>query len=247
MPRTVKEQDYAVKRNEILDATQRLLMRKGFEQIAIQELLDELQISKGAFYHYFDSKQDLLEGLIERMIELSEQILMPIVHDQNLSALDKLQRYLDTAVQWKTAQKAFITDLVRVWYSDHNARFRQKMWAAMSKRAITPLMDIIHQGIHEGVLHVAFPQEIGQIMLSMIQSFGDGFAALLLSDQPQGDKLPQAERLVAAYNDAFERLLGGPAGSIHFVSSEALHVWFGVPGDALATDGLTAATPLNNG
>ena len=69
MARIVKEQAYAEKRNEILDVAQRLVYTKGYEQMTIQDILDDLQISKGAFYHYFDSKQALLEALIERMLQ----------------------------------------------------------------------------------------------------------------------------------------------------------------------------------
>ena len=60
MARSVNEKEYAFKRNQILDVTQRLVYTKGYEQMAIQDILDELLISKGAFYHYFDSKPALL-------------------------------------------------------------------------------------------------------------------------------------------------------------------------------------------
>src|SRR5262245_58568880 len=55
MARVVKE--HAVRRGEILDVAQRLVYTSGYEQMTIQDMLDELQISKGAFYHYFSSKQ----------------------------------------------------------------------------------------------------------------------------------------------------------------------------------------------
>ena len=101
MARIVKEEEYAEKRNAILDVAQRLIYTKGYEQMTIQDILDDLQISKGAFYHYFDSKQALLEAMIERMGEEMEQFLMLIVHDPMLSALDKFQRFLATANRWK--------------------------------------------------------------------------------------------------------------------------------------------------
>lgn len=47
MARIVKEKAYAVKRNEILEAAQRLVYTKGYEQMTIQDILDSLQISKG--------------------------------------------------------------------------------------------------------------------------------------------------------------------------------------------------------
>ena len=67
MARILKEEEYTVKRNEILDVAQRLIYTKGYEQMTIQDMLDDLQISKGAFYHYFDSKQAVLEALVERI------------------------------------------------------------------------------------------------------------------------------------------------------------------------------------
>src|SRR4026209_3026106 len=94
MTRVVKE--YAVRRDEILDAAQRIIYTKGYEQLTIQDILDSLQIAKGTFYHYFDSKRALLEALIERMMDQLVQLVTPIVDDLNLSALDKFQRFFAT-------------------------------------------------------------------------------------------------------------------------------------------------------
>src|SRR5438105_7630718 len=102
MARIVKE--HAVRRNEILDVARRLVYTKGYEQMTIQDILDDLQISKGAFYHYFTSKQALLEAIIERMQEVVEPLVLAIVHDPHLSALEKLRRLFVTVSRWKTAR-----------------------------------------------------------------------------------------------------------------------------------------------
>ena len=99
MARTVKEESYAVKRNEIIDAAQRLVYTKGYDLMSIQDILNELKISKGAFYHYFDSKGNLLEALIDRMREEALPVVLPIVNDPDLSALEKLHRFFDTAAR----------------------------------------------------------------------------------------------------------------------------------------------------
>src|SRR5215216_1965276 len=178
MPRIVNETEYAARRNAILDVALRLVYTKGYDQMAIQDILDELQISKGAFYHYFDSKPALLEALIERIQQEALQVLSPIVYDPHLPALDKLQRYFDAAVQWKTARKTFVIELVRVWYTDHNAIVRQKMWASLSKQAMPLVTEILDQGIRESVLNIPFPDQVGAVFLSLIQGLGDSFAAL---------------------------------------------------------------------
>src|SRR3984893_401653 len=126
MARAVNEQEYTGKRNGILDAMQRLVYTKGYGQMTIQDMLNDLQISKGAFYHYFDSKQAVLEALVERMGEEVVQLLFPIVHDPALPALEKLRQFFPTLAQWKTARKDFILALMHILYADDNAIFRQK-------------------------------------------------------------------------------------------------------------------------
>ena len=64
MARTVKAEAVAAKRKEILDAAQRLVFTKGYEQMSVQDILDEIRISSGAFHHYFDSRRALLEALV---------------------------------------------------------------------------------------------------------------------------------------------------------------------------------------
>lgn len=226
MPRTINEQDYALKRKQILDVAQRLIYTKGYEQMSIQDILTEIGISKGAFYHYFESKPALLEALIAQILDEILAIINPIVHNPQLSALEKLQAYFDTAIRWKTARREFMLDLVRVWYTDHNAIVRQKIMSTMSKQAIAPLTEIMWQGKREGLLQIRFPEQLGSIIVAIAQSIGDEFAALLLADAPQGDELQRATQLIAAYNDALERVLGAPPGSITLMDDAALQAWF---------------------
>ena len=232
MARIVKEQEYAVKRNAILDVAQRLVYTKGYEQMTIQDMLDDLQISKGAFYHYFDSKQAVLEALVERRGEEVVQLLLPIVHDPVLGALEKLRRFFPTLAQWKTARKDFILALMHILYADENALFRQKARALAVKR-VTPLMTtVIRQGIQEGVLTTSYPDQVGEVILSLVLDLGDTIAWLLLSWEPRrDDDVRRVESTVAAYTDALERALGAPTGSLPLVDAQTLQEWFVSPGD----------------
>jgi AcrR family transcriptional regulator len=196
--------------------------------MTIQDILDELKISKGAFYHYFCSKADVLNALVERMaVEQVKPLLLSIVLDPHLTALEKLQGYFDTAVSWKTAKKELMLELTKIWYSDENALARQKMMALMVKH-VTPLfMEIIHQGAREGVFTTSYPEYASQVIINLIQPLGDTFAQMLLSEEAEHDHaLQKANALVAAYNDAMERILGAPKGSIHLMDTDALKEWF---------------------
>ena len=225
MARIVKEEEFAARRNEIIAVAQRLVYTKGYEQIAIQDILDELHISKGAFYHYFGSKLTLLEALIDKMKEEALQLIIPIVEDPRLPTLEKIQRFFDTAARWKTTHKTYILSLLRVWYADENAIVRQKVQVALIKQTMPLLSGIIRQGIQEGILNTPYPDQVSEIVIFLLQSLGDAFVPLLLTGQPRGDELRRAEEITAAYTDALERVLGAPKGSLHLLDAETLHEW----------------------
>src|SRR5665811_917808 len=126
MARTVNQEEYAAKRNEILDATERLVYSKGYERMTIQDIRGELGMSNGAFFHYFDSKPAVLAAMIERGQPALEQLLLPIVHDPNLSALEKLKRFFGTLDRLRVEQRAVIADLPHIWFADENAIVREK-------------------------------------------------------------------------------------------------------------------------
>ena len=218
-----------MRRNEILDVAQRLVYTKGYEQMTIQDILDDLQISKGAFYHYFDSKGALLEALIERILEEAERVLNPIVQEPNLPAIEKLRRYFATAGRWKTEQKTFLLALLRVWYTDDNAIVRQKQQAMGIKRVAPLLTAIIRQGVEEGAFTTAYPDQAGVVILALFQSLGDTWAELLLADEPKHDAWQHIKRTVAAYTDALERVLGAPTGSLQIIDAETLKEWAVLP------------------
>lgn len=223
MARIVKEP--AIRRNEILDAAQGLVYSRGYEQMTIQDVLDTLQISKGAFYHYFDSKQGLLEALIGRMLDEVEQIVVPIVDDAGLGALEKMQRFFDTVGRWKIQQKSYLVGLLRVWYADDNAIVRQKMLATSLQRMTPWFTNLIRQGIREGVLTPPFPDQIGEMVLVLMEGLGNTMAVALLSPGLTKGDLPRLEGIVAAYSDALERVLRAPAGSFQLADAAALREW----------------------
>jgi TetR/AcrR family transcriptional regulator, transcriptional repressor for nem operon len=229
MSRVVKENEYAVKRNEILSVAQRLVYTTGFEQMSVQDILDELKISKGAFYHYFDSKMALLDVMVDRMMDEAEQVLQPIVDASDLPAIDKLQRYFAAGSRWKVARKSFMLDLMRVWYTDSNSLVREKQEAAAMKRIAPMLAKIVRQGIAESVFTTLYPDQIGTMVWGLAQGIGDEMADLLLTEEPPADALQRLEAIIGAYSEAIERILGAPAGSLPLADIAMLKEWLVAP------------------
>ena len=197
--------------------------------MAIADLLGELQISSGAFYHYFDSKPALLLALVERMGNQVEQLVLPIVHDPTLGALDKLQRFFAALDHGKSEHKSFVLAYLRVWYADENAIVRHKLYIARVKRFTPWLEEIIRQGTREGVLTTPYPDQAARMVISLFDDLAYATAELLLSGEHSPDDLPRLERIVEACADALEHVLGAPAGCLQRSSREELTQWLAPP------------------
>jgi AcrR family transcriptional regulator len=228
MARIVKEEEYAAKRNEILDVAARLVLTKGYEQMSIQDILDDLEISKGAFYHYFASKPALLEALIEYMQPEVEQPLRAIVDDPHSPALEKLQRFFAELDRLRFAQKALIADLLHVWFADENAIVREKVDEVIVQRRAPLLAAIARQGVKEGVFTTPYPDQAGEIILSITRGIGNTVLRLILAFEQGRDELHYIRDTVAASAasaEAIERVLGAPSNSLYRPDAEAVKAW----------------------
>src|SRR6266851_3222176 len=212
--RSVNVQDYAEKRNAILDVAMRYIATKGYEQMTTQDLLEDLQISRGAFYHYFESKQALLMALVERSGEQAEQLVLPIVSDREMPAQDKLLRVFAVLDQQKRANKDLLFAFLRVWYADENALFRQKLYLASIKRLSPWFSQIIQQGVAEGAFTTAYPGQAARLIISLLEDLGYAIAEVLLVEEGMPIDVPQMIQISEATADALERVLGMKPGCL---------------------------------
>jgi hypothetical protein len=155
--------------------------------------------------------------------------LQPIVDDKELSAIEKMQRYFDTGGRWKVDQKAFMLNLLRVWYTDSNALMRQKQESAATKRIAPMLTAIIRQGMAEGVFTTKYPDQFGSMIVGLSRGFEDTIAELLLAEKPPPDALERLDIVMGAYSESMERILGAPAGSLPVGDVEMLKEWLEAP------------------
>lgn len=224
MSRTVKAHEYAEKRNAILDVAMRYIATKGYEQMTTQDILEDLQISRGAFYHYFESKQALLMGLVERIGEQAEQLVLPVISDREMPAQDKLLRFFAILDQYKRENFDLVLAFLRVWYADENALFRHKLYLARIKRLAPWLSQIIREGVAEGVFTTPYPDQAARIIISLLEDLGYATAEILVGER-EHLVFSQIAQIGEATADAMERVLGMKPGCLRQSWSDDLLRW----------------------
>jgi AcrR family transcriptional regulator len=227
MPRTVNPTLHTVRRDAFLDVAQRLVETKGYEAMSVQDVLDTLEASKGAFYHYFDSKQALLEAVVDRFADGGMAAIAPVLGDPTLPAIQKLERVFAGIASWKAERSELVRGIIEVWNSDSNAIVREKL-RRLTMRLMVPLLSaVIRQGVQEGTFRVASADETATVLVALMQGAQEQATQLFIARQANTVPYEVVERTFAGFTVAFERILGVRQGSLTLQDAATLHFWFG--------------------
>ncbi len=231
MARTVDPKAYAARRDAFVDAAIRRIQVKGYEQLSVQDVIEEVGASRGAFFHYFDSKSALLAAVVDRMVEVATSQVMPVVADPRLTALEKLQGLFDGIAPWKRAQPEFqpaaVEELVRTWHSDGNTVVVARMREATATRLTPLLVDILHQGAADGSFSLTSPESTANVLTSLMLGLNDVAIRLFLARRKDTVTIDTVMSTLASYAEAFERILGIPPLSWPIVDEATVRFWFG--------------------
>jgi AcrR family transcriptional regulator len=226
MARTINAAMHAVRRDEILDVAERLIRTRGYDAMSIQSVQDDLGCSRGALYHYFGSKEAILEAVIERMTAAAMEILTPIAADPGLSATEKLQTLFASAGSWKSARSDLLLPLIRTWYVPGNdvARVRAE---ATAYEQFRPLMAVIlRQGVAEGTMNLSSADHAAVILTALFAGSTDAIRRLLIDRLDGRVPYEEVERFIHAYDEAIERILGLAPGSFTLIAPDSMRTWF---------------------
>ena len=81
-----------LRRQAILDTAEALFFQRGYEETSVQDILDAMGLSKGGFYHHFESKMSVLEAVSARRAEKKFTQAARELRASSLGALEKLNR-----------------------------------------------------------------------------------------------------------------------------------------------------------
>ncbi|MBI3751143.1 MAG: TetR/AcrR family transcriptional regulator [Chloroflexi bacterium] len=227
MARLLNPATHAVRRDAFMDVATRLIQAKGYEALSIQEVIDAVGASKGAFYHYFGSKADLLEAVVERMADAIQVTWDEVLEGPAASAAQQLHDLFAATAQWKNARRDLVLAVLEGWLNDSNAVVRDKLRQLVRRRMQPMLVRIIRHGIESGEFSVSDPEGTADVIVTLIIGGQEEATDLFVASQAGRATYDEVARHFEAYADALTRILGYRAGRLSLVDPPTLHLWFG--------------------
>lgn len=144
----------------ILDAAQALFLEKGYEQTTIQDIVNALgDLTKGAVYHHFRSKEEILSAVCDRMF-FENNPFEQVRGRSDLNGLEKLRE----AIRLNQADTARANLTVQSIPVSQNPRLLVEMIES-NRKVLTPrFQSLIEEGCRDGSIHTDYAREIAELL-----------------------------------------------------------------------------------
>lgn len=168
MPRVIKPAQ--VRRAEILDAAFAMFIERGFDHTSLNEIISEAGLSKGMFYHHFQSKEALLEALFERITDETYAMLEPAITAEGVRPRERLQSILDCGAEIRMRNAELTREVFASLLRPESKLLYERIAAAWVGRMRPILTKIIEEGKQSGVFKTNDAEGVADLLLVMQQS-----------------------------------------------------------------------------
>lgn len=205
------------RKGQIIQTSLQLFAVKGYENTTVNNIIEGAGISKGGFYHHYNSKEALLEDIAQMLIGDMAVIFEEVVARDDLSALEKTNEYIRRVCAYKDDKVIEVAAFLSELYSGgKNVLLESKIYDFARKHVAPVMKQIILQGVEEGSFKTEFPEEAAETYVKLFimqqQEITDLFYEAL--HERDEEILKTIKRKYKFFQKLLEDILGLEKGSL---------------------------------
>lgn len=151
------------RRAQILEAATSVFIQKGFNGASVDDIAARAGLSKGSLYWYFDSKDDIILGILDAMFS-REITFYQETSGGKTTAVEKLQYFLDIALEDIVQMEPLLPILFEYWGLIHHKEQIQARFGRYYEEVFGILTPIIQEGVDNGEFH---PVDVSKVVAAL--------------------------------------------------------------------------------
>ena len=191
------------RKKELIDIAEQLFIKKGYEQTAVSDIVKKAKVAQGTFYYYFKTKEEILDLITERYININVKGYEKIANEKGPNAVEKLVHIFLFSSSFRKNR----TSLLQYLHEDKNAHLHLKFERKIPVKTVKPLSKIISQGVQEKYFEQAYTQDAAKAFIGISAMVLQGIYNIKPSSA-------EYKRKLLATIDFLERILGAKSGII---------------------------------
>lgn len=208
------------KRQQLLGEAEKLFCQRGYDKTSVQDILAAAGISKGGFYHHFDSKDEVLTALCRRRAERAAAFTADAL-DAAHTPMERINAVLRGFIPMRLEETAFLNMLLPVIARAEGRAIAMTYQDALESHFLPLLRAEI-----AAAMGTVFPpvKDVESIVLNTVNHCWMGVAASLYNALREGRRPDTTVflALLEKYRRAVEVLLDAPYGTVEIIRVEEL-------------------------
>jgi AcrR family transcriptional regulator len=174
-----------------------MFLTKGYDNTSVDEIIEKAQIAKGTYYYYFQSKEQMLEEVIDMMIKNEVKMAEQIIRT-DISVPQKIVGILTSMKPTEEEQP-----IKNTLFKEENVLMHHKVRKKLID-TLTPLLsEVIKEGVNEGIFKCDnIPERVKMLLIISDGTFNEGTFT---------------ERDISVFIDMTEKLLGAENQTMNFI------------------------------
>lgn len=163
-----QEKKSLITKNRIINAAAKLFYDNGYDETTMQDIMQLSGLSKGAIYHYFKSKQEILDYLSNCEKELVSKYLKELVDNKELTAKEKIEK----AITYLSTNETLPEFTKGNWAEKVPFSLLNTLKNTLNVLA-EYIAEILEQGNNNNEFNCAFPKELAGVLALLIDVWLD--------------------------------------------------------------------------
>lgn len=157
----------------ILETATRLFSEKGFENVKVEDVVKEVGVTRGAFYHYFKSREELISSVMYKSFNDSNPFIL-VQKQEGLNALEKLRFLFKLDLRPRLDMSDSLRSEMQK-LADNSVIFKNELLTQVN--VVAPYVEkLLLEGNEDGSTTVKYPKQVSQIISMLIASWLSPFA-----------------------------------------------------------------------
>jgi len=156
--------DPETRKAELIDTAEELFRTRGYHQTSVSDIVKNIGVAQGTFYYYFETKEDVLEAIISRIVISILNELEELVENQAVSAKEKICQMVQLFFGKLKDEEA----LLAVLFEEKQLHLMAKIENHAKKLAKPSLLKVFNQGQREGTMDIPYPADALDFFLAIL-------------------------------------------------------------------------------
>ncbi|MCG8685315.1 MAG: TetR/AcrR family transcriptional regulator [Desulfobacterales bacterium] len=182
MSRVRKQEEYNAKKNRIVMMSIDLLDEIGYEHFSVNKVIANAGMTKGAFFHYFKSKNELIEEIVNIILLPMAAALEEIVSDKTLLPKQKILNMADSVNKIKSTHKRTAQQLVKLLQKEENKNMAHMVTEKTIEMFLPMYEKVLIEGNELGQFNIEYPNGSAFIYFNVLASINKEIGAVMRSD-----------------------------------------------------------------